>query len=149
MSIYIASDHRGVMLKDYLVTELSKEENVIKSRIHNTDDDDYPDFAFDVCTHMSKENDLGVLICGNGIGISIAANKVKGIRCGRVVSLSDAKAAKEHNHANVISIPATLEYQEALEIVKQFIEAKPSTDDRHQRRVNKIIAYENGEYNEL
>lgn len=149
MSIYLASDHRGVMLKDYLFTELSKEENVIKSRIHNTDDDDYPDFAFDVCTHMSKENDLGVLICGNGIGIAIAANKVKGIRCGRVVSLSDAKAAKEHNHANVISIPATLEYQEALEIVKQFIEAKPSTDDRHQRRVNKIIAYENGEYDEL
>ena len=149
MSIYLASDHRGIMLKDYLIAELSKEEHVVESRIHNTDDDDYPAFAFDVCTHMSKETDLGVLICGNGIGISIAANKVKGIRCGRVVSLSDAKAAKEHNHANVISIPATLDYQEALEIVKQFIEAKPSTDDRHQRRVNKIIAYEKGEYNEL
>ena len=149
MSIYLASDHRGIMLKDYLIAELSKEEHVVESRIHNTEDDDYPDFAFDVCTHMSKENDLGVLICGNGIGISIAANKVEGIRCGRVVSLSDAKAAKEHNHANVISIPATLDYQEALEIVKQFIESKPSNDDRHKRRVNKIIAYEKGEYNEL
>ena len=149
MSIYIASDHRGVALKDYLANELSKEESVIKSRIENTSEDDYPDFAFDVCSHMSKENDLGVLICGNGIGISIAANKVKGIRCARVVSLSDAKAAKEHNHANVISLPATMEYQEALEIVLEFINSIPSNEDRHVRRVNKIISYENGEYNEL
>lgn len=149
MSIFIASDHRGVSLKDYLAIELAKSENIIKSHIQNTEEDDYPDFAFDVCSHMSKENDLGILICGNGIGIAIAANKVKGIRCARVVSLSDAKAAKEHNHANVISLPATMEYQEALEIVTEFISAVPSNEDRHIRRVNKITMYENGEYNEL
>ena len=76
MSIYIASDHRGVSLKEFLASELAKNNNLIKSKIQNTSEDDYPDFAFDECMHMSKEQDLGVLICGNGIGISIAANKV-------------------------------------------------------------------------
>ena len=149
MSIYIASDHRGVSLKEYLAKELSKDESVVKSRIENQSEDDYPDFAFDACSHMSKENDLGVLICGTGIGISIAANKVKGIRCARVLSLADAKSAKEHNHANVIALPATMDYQEALQIVLEFINADESNEDRHVRRVNKIKMYENGEYNEL
>ena len=149
MSIYIASDHRGVELKDYLVKELSKVNNIIKSDIENSSEDDYPDFAFDVCTNMSIEKDLGILICGNGIGISIAANKVKGIRCGRVLSIDDAIAAKEHNHANVIALPATMEKDLALKIWLEFINSIPSKEDRHQRRVNKIKIYEQGEYNAL
>lgn len=149
MSIYIASDHRGVSLKEFLFEQLKKESNVIKSNIKNTSEDDYPDFAFDVCMHMSKESDIGILICGNGIGISIAANKVKGIRCARVVSESDAKAAKEHNHANVISLPASMDPSLALEICKIFISSIPSLEDRHVRRVNKIDSFENGEYNAL
>lgn len=149
MSIYIASDHRGVSLKEYLFNELSKDESVVKSRIENTSEDDYPDFAFDLCSHMSKENDLGIVICGTGIGISIAANKVKGIRCARVLSINDATLARQHNHANVIALPADMEYQEALNIVLAFINAEESNEDRHVRRVNKITMYENGEYNEL
>ena len=149
MSIYIASDHRGVSLKEYLYNELSKDESVVKSRIENTSEDDYPDFAFDLCLHMSKENDLGIVICGTGIGISIAANKVKGIRCARVLSVNDATLARQHNHANVIALPADMEYQEALQIVLAFINAEESNEDRHVRRVNKITMYENGEYNEL
>ena len=149
MSIYIASDHRGVSLKEFLVNELSKDESVVKSRIENTSEDDYPDFAFDLCSHMSKENDLGIVICGTGIGISIAANKVKGIRCARVLSVNDATLARQHNHANVIALPADMEYQEALQIILAFINAEESNEDRHVRRVNKITMYENGEYNEL
>jgi ribose 5-phosphate isomerase B len=149
MSIYIASDHRGVELKNFLVNKLKEVSNVVRSDIENGPEDDYPDFAFDVCSKMSLEKDLAILICGNGIGISIAANKVKGIRCGRVVSLDDALASKEHNHANAISIPANMTPELAYNICLNFINAKPSTEDRHVRRVNKIIAYENGEYNEL
>ena len=149
MSIYIASDHRGVALVEYLAKELSKDINVVTSKIEHSAEDDYPDFAFDVCMHMNKVNDLGILICGNGVGIAIAANKVKGIRCGRVVNNDDAKAAKEHNHANVISLPASIEPKQALEICKTFISTIPSQEDRHVRRVNKIISYENGEYNAL
>lgn len=149
MSIYIASDHRGISLKNYLITKLEKNNNVIKSDLVNYDTDDYPDFAFDVCNHMSKEEDIAILICGNGIGISIAANKVKGIRCARVVSNDDSYAAKTHNHANAISLAADLEPTKALEIVNTFFHATPSIEDRHVRRVNKIISYENGEYNEV
>lgn len=149
MSIYIASDHRGIELKDYLVKELAKINNIIKSDIENSSEDDYPDFAFDVCTNMSLEKDLGILICGNGIGISIAANKVKGIRCARVLSVEDAKAAKEHNHANVIALPATIDHELALKICLEFINSTPSNEDRHVRRVNKIKIYEQGEYNAL
>ena len=149
MSIYIASDHRGVGLVEFLANELSKDQNIVKSHIQNSSEDDYPDFAFDVCMHMNKENDLGILICGNGVGIAIAANKVKGIRCGRVVTMDDAKAAKEHNHANVISLPASIDPSLALEICKAFINTIPSTEDRHVRRVNKITMFEDGEYNAL
>lgn len=149
MSIYITSDHRGIELKEYLIDALSPKYNCIQSKISNNSEDDYPDFAFDVCTHMSKEEDLGILICGNGIGISIAANKVKNIRCARVVSVDDAKKAREHNQANCISLPADMEKSYALEICLAFINTKVSSLDRHQRRVNKIISYEEGEYNEL
>jgi ribose 5-phosphate isomerase B len=149
MSIYIASDHRGVALKNYLVNKLSEISHVIKSDIENNPEDDYPDFAFDVCSKMSITNDIAILICGNGIGISIAANKVKGIRCGRVLTMDDALAAKEHNHANSISLPADMNPELAYNICVQFINAVPSELDRHVRRVNKITAYENGDYNEL
>ena len=149
MSIYIASDHRGIELKDFLINELKKDNNVIASKVENSKEDDYPDFAFDVCLNMSKEKDLAILICGNGVGIAIAANKVKNVRCARVVSVDDARAAKEHNHANAISLPASMDPSLALEIVKTFITSTPSMEDRHVRRVNKITMFENGEYNEL
>lgn len=149
MNIYIASDHRGVELKEYLINELRVNYQVLTSNISNNDEDDYPDFAFDICNKMDKKNDIGILICGNGIGISIAANKVKGIRCARVLNTDDAIAAKEHNYSNVIALPATLEFKEALKIVEIFITSNNSKLERHQRRVNKIISYEKGTYNEL
>ena len=95
------------------------------------------------------ECDKGIIICGTGIGISIAANKVKGIRCARVNNLEDAKSARIHNHANVIAIPASLEEPTALEIIEDFLTTEPSLEERHQRRVNKIINYEKEAYNEL
>ena len=148
MRVAIATDHNGVNEKKQIIEQLKDFELIDYSPV-NTDTDDYPDFAFDVCNHMSKEEDTAILICGNGIGISIAANKVKGIRCARVVSTDDSYAAKTHNHANAISLAADLEPTQALEIVNTFLHATPSIEDRHVRRVNKIISYENGEYNEV
>ena len=149
MKIYIACDHRGVELKKYLIDNLKKSYEVYDSLLPNSSEDDYPDFAFDICTKMDKEDDLGILICGTVIGISIAANKVKGIRCARVNNLEDAKSARIHNHANVIAIPASLEEPTALEIIEDFLTTEPSLEERHQRRVNKIINYEKEAYNEL
>lgn len=149
MKIYIACDHRGVALKKYLIENLKKSYELYDSLLPNSSEDDYPDFAFDICNKMNKVNDLGILICGTGIGISIAANKVKGIRCARVNNLEDAKSARIHNHANAIAIPASLEETTALEIIKAFLTTEPSSEKRHQRRINKIINYEREAYNEL
>ena len=149
MKIYIACDHRGVELKKYLIESLKNKYDILDSTLPNFSEDDYPDFAFDICTKMDKITDLGILICGTGIGISIAANKVKGIRCARVNNLEDAKSARVHNHANVLAMPASLDNPQALEIAKMFIETAPSSETRHVRRVNKIISYEEGTYNEL
>lgn len=149
MKIYIACDHRGVDLKKYLIENLQNTYEIISSTLSNSSEDDYPDFAFDICTKMDKNADLGILICGTGIGISIAANKVKGIRCARVNNLEDAKSARIHNHANVIAIPASLDNVSALEIIETFLETAASNEERHVRRVNKIIGYEQGTYNEL
>ena len=149
MKIIIGSDHRGVELRKEIIKNLESDGfEVIETTIPNNDNDDYPDFAFDVAKQI-KDDNLGILICGNGIGISIAANKVKGIRCARVVNSDDCFKAKTHNGANIIAFGAEHTIEEAMDMVNTFISTKTASDERHLRRVNKIISYENGEYNEL
>lgn len=149
MKIAIATDHNGVNEKKEIIRLLSEYEFVDKSPI-NTDTDDYPDFAFEVATAViNKEVDLGVLLCGTGIGMSIAANKVKGIRCGHCSTVEQAHLTKEHNSANVIALSYKQDINELVKMIKEFIETTPSSEERHQRRVNKIINYERGTYNEL
>ena len=150
MRIIIGSDHRGVELKKEVIKSLESDGfEVIESTIPNDPDDDYTDFAFDVSNKL-QEGDLGILICGNGIGMSIAANKVKGIRCARVVNSDDAYKAKTHNGANIIAFGAdNMQLENAMEIVNVFITTKNVSEDRYLNRVNKIIKYENGEYDEL
>lgn len=149
MKIAIATDHNGVKEKKELIKMLGEYEFIDKSPV-NTDTDDYPDFAFAVANSVvSKEADLGVLLCGTGIGMSIAANKVNGILCGHCSSKEQAHLTREHNNANVIALSYKQDINELAEMIKEFIETKPSTEERHVRRVNKIINYENGAYNEL
>lgn len=151
MTIYIAADHLGVEVKNSLIEHLNINGlNVQEISIENEDFDDYPDFAFKLCKMVKEDiNSLGILICGNGVGMSIAANKVKGIRCVRAVTSDDAFKGKHHNGANVLAIGANLGIDLAKEIVDTFITTKPATLDRYLRRIEKIISYENGEYNEL
>lgn len=149
MKIYLGTDHRGCEIKEELINELNKKGfEVIVSTLPNSENDDYVDFAFDICEKMHKE-DIGILICGNGIGMSIAANKVKGIRCARVTTEDDAMKAKEHNGANVVALGADLGIDKIISIINIFISTPIISLERHQRRVNKIIDYENGAYNEL
>lgn len=149
MKIIIGADHRGAELRDVLIDYLTNEGLDIEvSKITNHDLDDYPDFAFDVCEKVvTTENALGILICGNGIGISIAANKVKGIRCARVMNSDDAFKAKNHNGANVIAFGG-LSDEAAKEIVDMFISTKTASEDRHLKRINKITFYEKGKESE-
>lgn len=150
MKLFIGADHRGKELENYLFQSLKEAGiDIEMSSIKNNEEDDYPDFAFDVCQNVLKDlANLGILICGNGIGISIAANKVKGIRCARVVNEEDAHHAKNHNGANVIAFGG-ISKEEALNIIKTFLNTKSATEERHIRRINKIIDYENGAYNGL
>ena len=145
MKISIATDHNGVNEKKEIIRLLNQYEFIDKSPL-NTDTDDYPDFAYEVAKSViSKESELGVLLCGTGIGMSIAANKVKGIRCGHCSTKEQAHLTKEHNCANIIALSYKQEINELVEMIKEFVETEWSNEERHLRRVNKIINYEQGE----
>ena len=151
MKIAIATDHAGREVK-LKVIEYLKENNieVIDLSKINTPTDDYPDFAFAVSSSVvNKESDFGIVICTTGIGVSIAANKVKGARCAHLTNAHDAKMTRLDNNANIMAIPATLDFNLIKEIIKTFINTEFSNEERHIRRVEKIIKYENGEYNGL
>lgn len=150
MKIAIATDHRGVDYKKTLISLLEKNFEVIDASPENMPTDDYPDFAFKVGSLVAtKTADFGVLICGTGIGMSIAANKVKGIRCALVTSLETAMLAKNHNDANVLAFSSTMDPELAARCVVEYSETKVNEDEKHARRVQKIVDYENGQYNEL
>lgn len=151
MKIAIASDHRGVEYKKEIIKYLMENNyEVIDCSIQNTPTDDYPDFAFKVCKKVvEKEADIGILLCRTGIGMSIAANKVKGIRCAKINSVEDAILCRNDNGANVMTFNYTENINKIKEYIDAFIKADVINDERHQRRVDKIIKYENGEYNEL
>ena len=142
MKLYIGADHRGKELENYLYQTLKEAGiDIEMSKLPTTDEDDYPDFAFDIAQKVAENQDnLGILICGNGIGVSIAANKVKGIRCARVLTEEDAHHAKNHNGANMIAFGG-ISHEEALKIVKTFLNTKPASEERHLRRIKKIIDY--------
>ena len=92
---------------------------------------------------VAKGNtDLGIAICGSGIGISIACNKVKGIRCAKVSNKQEAKYTRNDNDANIIALSAEVPEEEALEIITTFINTPFSNEERHIRRINKIKEYE-------
>lgn len=151
MKLYIATDHRGKdVLKDLIINLKNLGyQDIFLPTIENSGGDDYVDFALNVLEKMDKKSDIAVLICGNGIGMNIIANKVKGIRCARVVSEIEAVAAKEHNGANALALGADLGVNILTEIIDTFLKTEMPSEERHQRRVNKIIQYEEGTYNEL
>ena len=88
-------------------------------------------------------NKYDLILFGTGIGISIAANKVKGIMCAKINSEEEAQLAKEHNNANVIALSGDLDTEKALKMVKTFLERKPNKEEKYQRRIDQILSYEN------
>ena len=142
MKIGIASDHRGVELKQNLINYLNRlGYNVIDFGTNSEESVDYPDFAFKVGEAINNSIDRGILICGTGIGMSIACNKVKGIRCGKVNNALECIHARNDNNINVVAISNKLDVTEASDIIKAFIDTPFSTEERHIRRVSKIDNY--------
>ena len=144
MKIYIAADHKGVELKEEIIKYLTTNGILVQDiGLTNYELDDYPDFAFAVCEKVIKDSDsLGILICGNGIGMSIAANKVKGIRAARAVTVDDAFKAKNHNGANVLALSSEIDLATTKEIIDTFLITKAADDVRFKRRIEKIAKYE-------
>jgi ribose 5-phosphate isomerase B len=149
MKIAIGADHAGFAYKEEIKRFLAKKEvEVIDVGAHTLDPTDYPDLAINVARAVvNKEVDNGILICGTGIGMSIAANKVKGIRAGACQTAFCASVIKEHNDANVLCLGArsnTLE--EVFAFVELFINSEFSNKERHQKRVDIIRNYEEKTY---
>ena len=143
MKIVIASDHaaydmRVAIIKHlvgrrYKVLDMGADKGVTAS--------DYPDYAIPLAHNVaSGEYKLGILVCGTGIGMSIAANKVKGIRAALCADAFSAKATREHNDANVLCLGArVIDIAKALELVDIFVSTPFSNEDRHTRRIEKIM----------
>ena len=142
--IAIGCDHRGLTLKELIMPFLQKAGHGYQDfGCYNTDSVDYPDIAQKIGEAVASGNfDQGILICNTGIGISIAANKIKGIRAALCCDVFAAQRARQHNDANVLCLRGEdIEIELALEIIKTFL-ATDFEGGRHLRRMNKIRALE-------
>ena len=145
MRIGICNDHRGVITKEYLVSYLkSFDYDVVNYGTDNTDAVDFPDYAYKLGKGLlNKEIDLGIAICGTGIGMSIALNKMKGITCAKVSTVSEAILSRAHNNANAIAISEELPEELVKEIINKFINTPFSNIDRYIIINDKIKKIEN------
>lgn len=143
MKIGIANDHRGYETKNKIVEFLTHLGYEVVNYGSDTEEPvDYPEYAFKIGEAVSKkEIDRGILVCRTGIGMSIACNKVKGVRCAKVDNVEDAALTRLDNDSNVIAISYVKDITEIKEIIKTFLEMKFSEEERHQRRINLIDTY--------
>ena len=142
MKLVIGCDHGAVELKDSVKKVLAEFEDIQVEDVGTFDGNsvDYPDIAEKVCGKVaSGEADRGIVLCGTGLGISIAANKVKGIRAALCHDVFSARMSREHNDANVLALGAGIVGPNlAMEIVDVFLNTEFSGEERHQRRINAI-----------
>ena len=142
MKIGISSDHRGIKTKENIKKYLKYlGHEIIDYGTDTSDSVDYPEFAFKVGNALKEEIELGILICGTGIGMSIAANKVKGVRCALVHNSKEAKLAKLHNNANIIALSSNTKMFRIKDILDVFINTNFSNEERHSHRVEMIDNY--------
>ncbi len=144
MRIAIGADHAGFQLKQTVAESLRAAGHVVEDLGTDSDQSvDYPDFAAAVAREVAAGRaDRGILVCGTGIGMAMAAGKVDGIRAASVTDLESARLSREHNDANVLTLGGRITPPDlALSIVGTFLET-PFLGGRHQRRVDKIMALE-------
>ncbi|ENK1244073.1 ribose 5-phosphate isomerase B [Clostridium sp. FAM 1755] len=144
MKIALGSDHAGLPLKNEIIKHLKDKGIEIEDFGTYTEEScDYPDYAKKVAEKVAaKEFDFGILVCGTGIGISIAANKVKGIRAALCSDTFSAHACREHNNANILALgQRVVGVGLALDIVDNFLNAK-FQGGRHENRINKMMEIE-------
>lgn len=147
MRIALGADHAGYQLKDQIKQHLQQQGIDVRDEgTSSAESVDYPDYARAVAHDVSQQRaDLGILVCGSGIGMAITANKVDGIRAANVSSEYEAQMSREHNNANVLALGARIiTAEEAFRIVDKWL-TTPFASGRHERRVEKIMAIEKEE----
>ena len=145
MKISIGCDHGALNLKNKLVAHLSAQgHEVLDFGTHTNASCDYPEFAAAAAKAVaSGECEKGIVLCTTGIGVSISANKVDGIRCALLSDVWSAKMTRLHNDTNMMALGAGIVGENlALEIVDTWVGTEFSGDERHQRRINKLMALE-------
>ena len=145
MKISIGCDHGALDLKNAIVKRLTEQGHEVKDfGTYTLDSCDYPDFAEKAAKAVANgEVDRGIVLCTTGIGISIAANKVKGIRCALLSDVMSARMTREHNDTNMMAMGAGVVGQNlAFEIVDTWLGTEFSHNERHQRRIDKVMALE-------
>lgn len=146
MNIGIANDHRGVETKQKLTEYLTnKGYNVINYGTDTEQRVDYTKYGFIIGEKVAnKEVDYGIAICGSAIGISIACNKVKGVRCGKVNNVEEAIHGKERDFINVVALSGMAPIEDNIAIVEAFLTTKENTiDPVYKKRIDQIVEYEN------
>ncbi|MBZ5525787.1 MAG: ribose 5-phosphate isomerase B [Acidobacteriia bacterium] len=144
MKISLGADHAGYELKEKIKQHLQRNNvEVLDGGTHSTESVDYPDYARTVAQDVSERRaDLGILVCGSGIGMAISANKVAGIRAANVSTEYEAQMCREHNNANVLALGSRiLKENDAFKIVDKWL-ATAFAGGRHERRVEKITGIE-------
>ena len=145
MKIAIGCDHGALALKNALIPHLEEKGYEVKDfGTYTLDSCDYPDFAGAAAKAVAAgECDKGIVLCTTGIGVSITANKVKGIRCALLSDVMSARMTREHNDTNMMAIGAAVVGQMlAFEIVDTWLGTEFSGGERHQRRIDKMMALE-------
>ena len=142
MNIYIASDHAGYHYKtqiyNYLV-KTRKHNNILDIGCYKQDTCDYPEFAHQIAKNITLTEGFGILVCGSGQGMSMAANKHQGIRAAVVWNEEVAKTTRKHNNVNVICLGSRfMELNTALRCVDVFLDTLSSNEQRHKMRIQKI-----------
>ena len=141
--LYLAADHRGFELKEKIKAHLTEkgvdfEDCGAKSY---DKDDDYPDFAYEAAKKVAEDpqQNRAILLCGSGVGVQVAANKVKGVYCAQVLNKEFAKGVSEHDNTNAIAFGADyIEEEEMMKAIDMFLETPGAVEERHVRRFKKI-----------
>ena len=138
--VCIASDHHGIAVKSKIIEYLTKKKyEVIDYGPNDSEAVDYPIYAKKVGYAIAKkEADFGILICATGIGMSMACNRIKGVRCARVTDVDDTIHTRQDNDANVIAFSSNLRKYKIYDILDAFLTTEFSNEERHKRRIDMI-----------
>lgn len=146
MKICIASDHRGFLLKNELYERLKQKYDITDLGTYTEEMTDYSKYGILLGEKIkNKEYDFGIAICGSGIGISIACNKVKKVRCAKVTTKNEAYLTRKDNNANIVALDGNMNVEEKMEIVETFLNTKFEEIPRYVKRIKDIEMYENGD----